>query len=543
MKRRNKVLLAILALVLLVGIIIYVLKVEKRDVTIKTTADDIYIKNGEVAQEEDFTKEDDFIKSQKLDDEYNKISDYGKGYTMNYFKDMDIDASMSQVKTLISNDDISIEVYYDDLTKTEASYEDYVDYSNKFLTNSPNYHKSEFESDKYIKRRKTHILEWSRDKLKHIDNDKNHYVSAKIRSKKNKNEVYTIFIKSSKPFGVEDEKSYMDIIKSFRIIDRQASSKVNAKFKLNDKVRNQETEEFFKQNFLDSEKLQWGIFENDVPAEMEFLNSLEERMDYEFNFVVRYDFFSSPEVVPVSELENAYKHGKTVELTLQTTYGDQSSEGGLYKVLDGEYDDYFKEYAENLKNFGHPVLFRLNNEMNGDWCEYSSYHYSKDTEIFTESWRHIYNIFEEVGVDNVLWVWNPHDISYPNFNWNHYLNYYPGDEFVDIIGLTGYNNGDYYPGEVWRGFEEIYDPLYKEYSEIFEQPFMISEFSANSIGGDKIEWIKDMFENMEKYKKIKVAIWWNWIDWDENGDPARIYRLDESEEMLDTFKEGFKQYK
>lgn len=57
-----------------------------------------------------------------------------------------------------------------------------------------------------------------------------------------------------------------------------------------------------------------------------------------------------------------------------------------------------------------------------------------------------------------IWVWNPNEKSFPNFCWNYADNYYPGDEYVDIVGLTGYNTGDYYDGEIWRRFDEIYDP-------------------------------------------------------------------------------------
>lgn len=516
---------------------------EIEDKVIKESIEDIYIKNGQTSKENDFTKEDDFIKLQKLDDKYNKISDYGKGFTMSYYQGMSVDSSLSNVKTTMSSDDIIIEVYYDDLTDRNANYADYTSYSNKFLENNPKDHNKEFESNKKVNRRNTHILIWSRDKLKHIENDKNHYMSAEIQSNNNKNEIYTIFMKSSKPFKTEDKNNYMDIIESFRIIEKQATAKVNTTFKPSNKNLNDETKEFHKKYFSETSKMRWGIFENDVPEQLETLDQLEERMNYDFEFVVRYDFFSSPEILPLSGLENAYEHGKAVELTFQTTYDYKTSPSNLYEILDGKYDDYFKQYASRLKEFNHPVLFRLNNEMNGDWCEYSSYHFSKDTEMFKESWKYIHDLFEENGVDNVLWVWNPHDISFPDFAWNNYLNYYPGDEYVDIVGLTGYNNGTYYPGEVWREFEEIYDPIYKEYSEIFEHPLMITEFSANSVGGDKIEWIKDMFDKIKKYDRLKVAIWWNNIDWDQDENPARLYRLDESEEMLDTFKEGFKEYK
>lgn len=544
---RQKVGFISLVLVIILGFALFKFKVgneEIKDTVIEDSQDDIYIKDGKVVKENDFTKEDDFIKSQKLDGGLRKITDYGKGFTMSYYDDMTIDASLSEVKTVMNNDKMKIEVYYDDFSDDEdVSYEAYRNYSNMFLEDNEDDHKKEFESNEKVNGRQTHILGWSREKLKHIENDKNHYMSVEMESLNKEGEVYSIFMKSAEPFKDEGEGNYMDIVESFRIIEKEATSKLNARYKLADKNLNQETKEFFNKYFLASDKLRWGIFENDAPAELDFLNSLEERMDYDFEFLVRYDFFSSEEVVPVGELENAYAQGKAVELTFQSTYDDTESGGNLYKILDGEYDDYFKEYAEKLKGFKHPVLFRLNNEMNGDWCEYSSYHFSKDTDIFTESWKHIHDIFEENGVDNVLWVWNPHDISFPDFNWNNYLNYYPGDEYVDIVGLTGYNNGTYYPGEVWRDFEEIYDPIYDEYTEIFQQPLMITEFSANSIGGDKIAWINDMFDKMKKYDRIKVAIWWNGIDWDENMEPARIYRLDESEEMLDTFRERFQEYK
>ena len=47
--------------------------------------------------------------------------------------------------------------------------------------------------------------------------------------------------------------------------------------------------------------------------------------------------------------------------------GDNSSI--IYDILNGKYDDFFRLYAQKIKEFNHPILFRLNNEMNGD-CVY-----------------------------------------------------------------------------------------------------------------------------------------------------------------------------
>jgi len=215
----------------------------------------------------------------------------------------------------------------------------------------------------------------------------------------------------------------------------------------------------------------------------------------------------------------------------------------VYDILDGRYDDYFIAYADKLKEFGHPVLFRLNNEMNGDWCWYSAFYTGKDAEMYIKLWRYIHDIFVDRGVDNVVWVWNPHDVSLPAFKWNHYLMYYPGDEYVDVVGLTGYNNGTYFPGERWREFDEIYLPLYNEYVLAFDKPFMITEFASNSVGGDKTAWVGRMFDGIRDFDRIKVAVWWSGVDYDQQGRPGRIYLIDEDEGLLDIFRKRLKEYK
>ncbi len=67
---------------------------------------------------------------------------------------------------------------------------------------------------------------------------------------------------------------------------------------------------------------------------------------------------------------------------------------------------------------------------------------------------------------------------------------------------------------------------------------MIPEFGSSSVGGDKISWLWSMFFHLPRYEEIKVAIWWNGIDHDDEGNPGRIYRLDETPEMIETFRQG-----
>ena len=67
---------------------------------------------------------------------------------------------------------------------------------------------------------------------------------------------------------------------------------------------------------------------------------------------------------------------------------------------------------------------------------------------------------------------------------------------------------------------------------------MITEFASSSIGGDKNAWIRSMFENIGKYRNLKIAVWFSSADYDDNGQVARPYWLDETPETLETFRNG-----
>ena len=67
---------------------------------------------------------------------------------------------------------------------------------------------------------------------------------------------------------------------------------------------------------------------------------------------------------------------------------------------------------------------------------------------------------------------------------------------------------------------------------------MITEFSCSAMGGNKAAWIADMFEEIKNYPDIKLAIWWDGCDYDKDGNIARSYFIDDSEEVLDAFYRG-----
>ncbi|MDD4564002.1 MAG: glycosyl hydrolase [Eubacteriales bacterium] len=447
---------------------------------------------------------------------------------------------LADYRMALEDDLRRLEIYKQPISpKEDFSAETYVTYSNGFLQNTVD-HKLEFQQKTKVNGYKVVITQWSRNKALNIENDKNHYACIDIITKDN---VYTFLIKSQTRLEDSSDYDYKKLVESFYSF---APTATPASIKLSQtetKAWNAETVAFYDKYFKEGQ-LTWGIFYNSAPKDMSELKVIEAAIDYKFKFLLIYKHIQ--EVFPVgyvrNDLEAAYSDDKIVELTLQTPTLDEGEANMVYDILDGKYDHFLYAFAKETAQFGHPVLFRFCNEMNGDWCSYSAYHTSRDPEMFKELYKYVYKIFNDVNADNVIWVWNPNERSFPDFKWNNELLYYPGDAYVDVIGLTGYNTGTYYKDEVWRSFSKIYDPIYEKFAHISEKPLMITEFSSSSVGGNKAEWINDMFLSFNKYPRINVAIWWHGCDLDSRGNVARPYFINESTDLLDVFKEHLKKY-
>lgn len=181
-----------------------------------------------------------------------------------------------------------------------------------------------------------------------------------------------------------------------------------------------------------------------------------------------------------------------------------------YNIIKGEYDGEIKNWAEKIKVIKSPVLLRLGNEMNGDWSEWNATHHSNDTDVYKLAYRHIVDVFKEMNVDNAYFVWNPNNNQAPYFHWNAAQMYYPGDDYVDFVGLTAYNFGKTKYDD-FRYFDDLYKDLYKEYLLSFgTKPMVIGEYGSVSTNGDRAEFIRDAFEKLStEYTNIKMVTWFN----------------------------------
>src|SRR5262245_44760314 len=112
----------------------------------------------------------------------------------------------------------------------------------------------------------------------------------------------------------------------------------------------------------------------------------------------------------------------------------------LNRIVSGSQDSVIRARARRAKQFGHRIFISWGYEMNGDWNEWSGINANSPGTTngpakFVSAWRRIHRIFDKVGANNVTWVWTPNDRDVPSSSWNHWTQYYPGDAYVDWVGV------------------------------------------------------------------------------------------------------------
>lgn len=267
---------------------------------------------------------------------------------------------------------------------------------------------------------------------------------------------------------------------------------------------------------------------------------------------------------------NGFDGKPVLNLTYQFTTTNNSIAGytPMFDIMRGKMDSHFERLADDIKEYGKPVLFRLNNEMNTDWTSYAGIVTLLDPDIYVMCWQRLYDIFVEKGVDNCIFVFNPLTTTCPYCDWGEALCYYPGDEYCQMLGLTHYIDANTTPIE---SFKEGYTKTYNKFKDYFiDFPWMIGEFACGAGGSklfdwginayvDKVQgrsesaqasWCAQMFtcfaNNQAKAnefcKNIKVAVWFSCNDYCSIDGKDYIVNYYELDEALDQTLEVFKKW-
>lgn len=193
----------------------------------------------------------------------------------------------------------------------------------------------------------------------------------------------------------------------------------------------------------------------------------------------------------------------------------------LRNIIEGKFDDYITKYALDIRNWGHPLFLRFAHEMNGTWYPWSEKVNGNHPGEYVKAWRHVHNIFTRNQVTNVTWVWCP---SRKFINPRKLRELYPGDRYVDWMGMDGYNDTR---NSAWESLAQIFGGLYGELTAMSSKPIMIAEFASLEKGGNKAQWITRALDQTvpDRLPHVYAIVWLNHkfgndLDWRIESSPA-----------------------
>lgn len=194
-------------------------------------------------------------------------------------------------------------------------------------------------------------------------------------------------------------------------------------------------------------------------------------------------------------------------------------------IVHGTFDEYIDGFARQLGKLQKTVYLRFAHEMNGDWYPWSSSFIGGSK--YKAAYRYIKDRFDALSVRNVRWIFSINYEDVPSSN--SYTKSYPGDAYVDYIGVDGYNWGYAQAHSTWKSFREIFVPIYKNICVQYSKDVLITEFGSTSRGGNKAKWLLDAFSDMKKMKRLRGCILFNVdkeTDWaiPEHGECENILK-------------------
>lgn len=196
-------------------------------------------------------------------------------------------------------------------------------------------------------------------------------------------------------------------------------------------------------------------------------------------------------------------------------------------IVNGNADAYIQKYASDVKAYGKEVWLRPLHEANGNWYDWGiGKGVAENTnQSLIQAWMHIVQIFRDSSVNNVKWVWTTNATN--SGAGTSLMGAYPGDNWVDYNSIDGYNWGNNYAWSSWKTFAQIFSPAYTQLA-LQNKPIFIAEFSSTENGGDKAQWIRDMFAALPaQFPKIFALMWFSQsksaeADWALNTSPAAV---------------------
>jgi mannan endo-1,4-beta-mannosidase len=165
----------------------------------------------------------------------------------------------------------------------------------------------------------------------------------------------------------------------------------------------------------------------------------------------------------------------------------------LAAIARGGANNYIVHFADEIKNFGLPVVLSLGHEMNGNWYPWgwrhdNTYHKGAGVApaVFVAFWHKVHQLFAQQKVYNVIWLWTVNRAVTPATT---PVPWWPGKQYVNWVGIDGhftYTNDR---------FSNVFGPTVADVRKVTDDPILIAE-SAIKPGPARPAQIANLFDTV-----------------------------------------------
>lgn len=276
---------------------------------------------------------------------------------------------------------------------------------------------------------------------------------------------------------------------------------------------------------------------------------------------------------PTQGVEELWRHGYVPQIRLDSfptqAYGENPvpAPGPVpsSSIAAGAHDAELRAFADAARATDIPISFDYDYEMNnaqpwggrfdggGTTTGYGDPSWPDGPEHFRDAYRHIVTIFRQEGATNVTFFFHAGTVNGYGAGqywepWERFKNYYPGDDYIDWLGLSVYAEHDL--NDVPQTFEQKlagalepgYEGGYAEITALGSKPLSINEMGLHNMPSEeaKAQWVEDASAVLQSGRYPRIAA----IDWlaqnKENGRGYDAYP-NTSQTFLDGFEKAFDQ--
>ncbi len=169
------------------------------------------------------------------------------------------------------------------------------------------------------------------------------------------------------------------------------------------------------------------------------------------------------------------------------------------------------EYLLLLQDAGIPVIWRPLHEAAGNTYTYNSgawFWWGADgADAYIALWKYMFNYFSDKGIRNLIWVWTSQTSSTADADYA----FYPGDDYVDIVGRDIYNNSS--ASDIASQFSTVASMVPNKMvtlSEMGNVANMADQWEAGAQWLYFMPWYDNDNDYTQSYAHTHATIsWWN----------------------------------